>query len=636
LSQRILLLPETLTHRIAAGEVVERPASIVKELVENALDAGATEITVELEQGGCGSIRVTDNGGGINAEDVSLAFSRHATSKISEFDDLYRVRSFGFRGEALASIASISRTELVTRTPEVFAGVRIIVEAGEIRETMEAGCPVGTTVSVSRIFDSVPVRKKFLKAETTERAYCLDVMTRLALANPEVRIRVLAKGRELVSYPATPRLAERIALVLGNGDADRMQPIEGGSGGLRVYGFASRPDFTCATTRQIYAFVNRRYVKDYLLNHAVMTAYRRVIEPRRYPAVVLYVDPDTADVDVNVHPAKMEVRFRQPRVVYETVVEALSRMLRGMGQFPSGLPPSGPAETLEESPSPREDYSSRVSEALRRYSLASGSRKLMYGKGPEVRSGVRQGAHQEARRETHLGIHPETSSAFPPEQRGEDAEHSPTPDLFPLTTAPRPNLSQPVFSDLVYAGCLWETYLIFPSPEGMILIDQHAAHERVLFEKIKSGARVGKPVVQALLLPEVLSLAKPDFERFSSMIPLLEQVGIEAEPFGSDAVIIKAIPALLTHLEVGGLVKDLISEFSEKEGPLSLQEQRDKIYALLACRGAVKAGQQLTREEVVQLCRDLDATPFAATCPHGRPVYVLYPQREIERMFKRR
>jgi len=287
LSHRIHLLPETLTHRIAAGEVVERPASIVKELLENALDAGATEITIELEQGGCGLIRISDNGSGISAEDVPLAFARHATSKIAEFDDLYRVRSFGFRGEALASIASISRMELVTRIPEVLAGVRIIVEAGKMIDTAETGCPVGTTVTVSRIFDSVPVRKKFLKSENTERSYCLDVITRLALANSDIRIRVLAKGRELISYPATPRLAERIALVLGNGDADRMQPIEGGSDGFRVYGYASRPDFTCATTRQIYAFVNRRYVKDYLLSHAVMTAYRRVIEPRRYPAVVL-------------------------------------------------------------------------------------------------------------------------------------------------------------------------------------------------------------------------------------------------------------------------------------------------------------------------------------------------------------
>jgi len=593
---------------------VERPASIVKELLENALDAGATEITIELERGGCELIRLTDNGSGINAQDVTLAFARHATSKITEFDDLYRVRSFGFRGEALASIASISRTELVTRTPEVLAGVRIVVEAGKICETTEAGCPTGTTITVSRIFDSVPVRKKFLKAEATERAYCLDVITRLALAHPEVRIRVLARGRELFHYPASSRLSERIALVLGNTDADRLQPIEGGNDRVKVYGFASRPDFTCATTRQIYAFVNRRYVKDYLLNHAVMTAYRRIIEPRRYPAVVIYVDPEPDEVDVNVHPAKLEVRFRQPRAVYEAVVETLSLMLRGMGQSQGSPLLSGSAGTAEVGHTPKEDYETRVSEGLRRYSLASGSRKLMYGTGS--------------------GASPEIQNTFPAERDRE--EKSSVSGFFPFTTPSRQNLFHPVFSDLVYLGSLWDTYLIFPTSEGMLLIDQHAAHERVLYEKIKGGAERKKTAVQALLLPEVLNLAKPDFERFTAMIPLLEQVGIEAEPFGTDAVIIKALPALLAHLDPVAIVRDLISEFSEKEGELSLQEKSDKIYALVACKGAVKAGHPLTRKEVEQLCRDLDATPFAATCPHGRPVYIMYSLRDIERMFRRR
>ncbi|OPY04854.1 MAG: DNA mismatch repair protein MutL [Syntrophus sp. PtaB.Bin001] len=617
MSRRIHLLPETLTHRIAAGEVVERPSSIVKELVENALDAGATEITVELERGGCGLIRVTDNGSGIDGEDVSLAFARHATSKISEFEDLYRVRSFGFRGEALASIASVSRTELVTRTPEVLAGVRIIVEAGKICEIMEAGCPVGTTIIVNRIFDSVPVRKKFLKAEATERAYCLDVIVRLALANPDVKIRVLARGRELISYPATSRLSERIALVLGNTEADRMQPIEGGSEGLRVYGFASRPDFTCATTRQMYGFVNRRFVKDYLLNHAIMTAYRRIIEPRRYPAVVLFVDPEPADVDVNVHPAKLEVRFRRPRAVYETIVEALSRMLRGLGQQYSVPLPSIPVGS-ESGCVPKDDYESRVSEALKRYSLASGSRKLMYGTPPQAVS--------EYKKTLPLGRIPEKTG---------EAE-SVTPSLFPLPPPTYRSSSRPVFSKLEYLGSLWETYLIFPTSEGMILVDQHAAHERVLFEKIKEGAGKGKAAVQTLLLPEVLSLSKPDFERFTVIMPFLESVGIDAEPFGGESVVIKALPALLANLEPGGLVMDLLQEFSDREGGLSLQERGDKIYAFLACRGAVKAGQRLTRDEVAQLCRDLDATPFAATCPHGRPVYISYLLKDIERLFRRR
>ncbi len=619
MNRRIALLPETLTHRIAAGEVVERPASIVKELLENALDAGATEVTIELERGGCGQIRITDNGSGINAEDVSLAFARHATSKISEFDDLYRVRSFGFRGEALASIASVSRTELVTRTADVLAGVRIVVEAGKILETTEAGCPAGTTVTVSRIFNSVPVRKKFLKAEATERGYCLDVITRLALAHPEVRIRALAKGRELFHYPATSRLSERIALVLGNADAERLQPIEGGSDRLKVTGFASRPDFTCATTRQIYVFVNGRYVKDYLLNHAVMTAYRRVIEPRRYPAAVLYVDLEPAEVDVNVHPAKLEVRFRQPRTVYEVIVGALSAMLRGMSPGSSPPLPSEPAGAWRSGRPPEEEVASRIAEALRRYPLASGTRKLMYGTQPEA---VRQEAVQP--------LPP------PPERIGEEGRDSIETDLFPRSPSGLWNSLNPAFSELPFIGSLWDTYLIFSVPEGMLLIDQHAAHERVLYEKIKKGAQRAKPAVQALLLPEVLTLGRVDFDRFTAMMPLLEQVGIDAEPFGGDAVIVKALPALLSHLEPGALVKDLIAEVSEKEDALSLQERGNKIYALLACKGAIKAGHPLSREEVAQLCQDLDATPFAATCPHGRPVYILYSLKDIERMFHRR
>lgn len=616
MNRRIVLLPETLTHRIAAGEVVERPASIVKELLENALDSGATDINVELERGGCGLIRVADNGSGIFAQDVTLAFARHATSKIAEFDDLYRVRSFGFRGEALASIASISRTELVTRTADDLAGMRIVVEGGNICEKTEAGCPIGTSITVSRIFDSVPVRKKFLKTEATERAYCLDVITRLSLANPEVRIRVFSKGRELCHYPATSRLSERVALVLGNADADRLQPIEGETDRVRVTGFASRPDFTCATTRQIYTFVNRRHVRDHLLNHAVMTAYRRVIEPRRYPAVVLYVDLDPADVDVNVHPAKLEVRFRQPRTVYEAVVEALSGMLRGMGQSASSLTRYGPAGTAEIGHIPQEDYESRISEALRRYSLASGSQKMMYGTGTEA--------------------NPVNKKHFLAERiRGEEIHARESLLLSPAPALPQ-NSFHPVFADLVYLGSLWDSYLIFSVADGMLLIDQHAAHERILFEKIKKAAERNKTAVQVLLIPEILNLSRPDFERFGDVVPLLEQVGIEAEPFGGEEIIIKALPTLLAHLDPGVLVKDLIAECADRGGGLSLQEKGEKIYAYLACRGAVKAGQKLIREEVAQLCRDLDATPFAATCPHGRPVYVLYPLKDIERMFRRR
>ena len=334
MSGRIVILPETLTNCIAAGEVVERPASIVKELLENALMRELRKLLVELEKGGS-SIRITDNGEGIVREDVPLAFARYATSKIGSFEDIYRVHSFGFRGEALPSIASISRVEMTTRQVSSPAGTRAIVEGGEVKEISDIGCPVGTSILVSRIFDPVPVRRKFLKSGMTEQGYCMDVITRLALMQPAVKIRVSVGGRLVLNIPAVPDLSERIALTLGQDFRGQLIPAAGESEGVRLQGFISRPEFTRSGAAQMYLYVNRRFVKDYLLNHAVMTAYRRLIEARRYPAVVLGLEVAPGDVDVNVHPAKMEVRFRNPRGIYALIVESLS------GAIGAGLTPGG-------------------------------------------------------------------------------------------------------------------------------------------------------------------------------------------------------------------------------------------------------------------------------------------------------
>jgi DNA mismatch repair protein MutL len=302
---KIQILPDDLTNKIAAGEVVERPASIVKELMENALDAGATDLRIELTRGGCATVKVTDNGEGMAPVDVLLAFARYATSKIYQFDDLYEVHSFGFRGEALPSIASIARVDMTTRQPSALAGTKVTVEAGQIGEIMEVGCPVGTSILVSRIFDTVPVRKKFLKTETTEQGYCMDVVIRLALAHPEVRITVSANGKTVLNIPATRDMGERAALILGADFSDQMVPVKGSGPQLKIIGYASRPEFSRANTKHLYCYVNHRFVRDYFLNHAVMTAYRRVIEPKRYPSVLLDIDVVPGDVDVNVHPAKM-------------------------------------------------------------------------------------------------------------------------------------------------------------------------------------------------------------------------------------------------------------------------------------------------------------------------------------------
>ena len=603
---KIVVLPESLSSKIAAGEVVERPASILKELLENAFDAGATDITVELEKGGCGSIKVVDNGEGIENIDVPRAFERFATSKIYQFDDIYKVRSYGFRGEALPSIASISRVEMVTRRQSSLSGTRAIVEAGQVKAITDTGCPVGTSVLVSHIFDPVPVRKKFLKTEMTEQGYCMDVITRMALSRPEVRIRVVAHRKEVLNIPATRDIYERVSLVLGKDYADQMIPVKGTGQSVMLAGFASKPEYSRSNAKQMYFFVNKRFVRDYLLNHAVMTAYRRLIEAKRYPAVVMFVDLPPEDVDVNVHPAKLEVRFRSPKEIYDIVVETLTAALANIAPL---LSQEG-ARTMPEG------YGERVREALKRYTISSGSAKLFFdrGIGEAGRSGMAINRVNEKD-----AVQLERPSIERGEERG--------------TAEKRLN-----FTGLEYIGQIAGTYLVFSSSAGLTLIDQHAAHERVLFEKLKKGqpAPGEKIISQQLLIPEIVSLSPGEFAVLTEYIKILEDAGMEVEHFGEKTVIVKSVPAFLSHVEPKKLFFEIIEEFSKTEKNLGLEARREKIFALLACKGAVKANQKLTESEVTMLCRDLDTTSFSSTCPHGRPVFISFGLGDMEKMFKRK
>ncbi|MGZ3649337.1 MAG: DNA mismatch repair endonuclease MutL [Syntrophales bacterium] len=604
MAAKIVVLPESLSSKIAAGEVIERPASILKELLENALDAGATEITIELEKGGRGSIKVIDNGEGIESAEVPLAFERFATSKIYQFDDIYKVRSYGFRGEALPSIGAISRVEMVTRKESSLSGTRVIVEAGRLESVTDTGCPVGTSVWVSHIFDPVPVRKKFLKTEATEQGYCMDVITRMALSHPEVRIRVLVHGREILNIPATGDISERVSLVLGTDFMDHMLPVKGARGSMTVLGFASKPDFTRSSAKQLYYFVNKRFIRDYLLNHAVMTAYRRLIEAKKYPTAVLFVDLPPGDVDVNVHPAKMEVRFRNPREIYDIIVETVVHALANIAPVSSGAM----GRTMPEG------YGERVQEALKRYTVTSGSGKLFFNKTLRDYSVPR-----------------------PAMDRIPDKEQAEISTVKISVEREMP-VKRQNFVDLEYIGQFAGTYLVFSSSDGLTLVDQHAAHERILFDKLRmETARRGEKIMsQRLLIPEVANLSTGEFAVIMESIKVLEDMGVEVEPFGEKTVILKSVPAMLSHVEPKGLLLEILEELSNAERPIGLEERQEKLFALLACKGAVKANQKLAEAEVMRLCSDLDATQFSATCPHGRPVYVSFGLRDIEKMFKRK
>jgi len=591
LNRRITILPGEVASKIAAGEVVERPSSIVKELLENALDAGATDITIELRGGGKELIRIVDNGSGIEPGDVPLAFERHATSKILTVADLYDVRSFGFRGEALPSIAAVSRVEMATRRRGDVAGTRIVAESGRILANEAVGCPEGTTIAVSRIFDSLPVRKKFLRQDSTEQGHCLDIIVRVLLPHGRVRAKVAAATRTLLEIPRTESLRERIVLMLGSDLRNHLVDVEGDGPGMRLSGFVSRPDFTRSSTRSMFFYVNGRYVRDVVLSQAVMNACRNLIEARKYPACALFIEMPPDAIDVNVHPAKLEVRFRRPQDVRELLQRGLSEALSGVRPT-TGASPAVETHRWHEAPGRTGVY-----EALRRYSITSGIAGL-----PAPAPGP--------------------AEDVPDFAEGQEG-------LFSMRSAGRTPVS---FSSLGYLGQIEGTYLVFSAPGVMILLDQHAAHERILFEKLKRSKDAGLEV-QSLLIPELLEMSPRDFHLLVASRELLQEAGVEVAPFGENTAIVKSVPSLLGQADVKALVREILDGISDSGLPQD--EKRHRILIGMACRGAIKAHQALTVDEVRRLCRDLDSIPFASNCPHGRPVFIELPAAVIERMFKR-
>ena len=597
MSKRIVVLSEEIANKIAAGEVVERPASIVKELVENSIDAGATDIRVELEKGGCQSIKVIDNGSGIEYEDVPLVFERHATSKIYHFEDIFSVLSFGFRGEAMPSIASVARVELLTRRKNDLSGTKATLEAGAIKEVAPVGCPEGTQIAVTKIFANVPARRKFLKTEATEQGLCLDVITRLALAHPEIRFKVLVNGKEMFSAPEVNDVSKRISMVMGDDFSAHCILVDAQKDNLSLTGFISRPEYAKSNSKSIFLFVNKRFIRDNSVTHAVLSAYRQIIEPRRYPAAVLFLDMPPEDVDVNVHPAKMEVRFKDARSVYDLVSRTISQDLAeaetAKGNFIYRLTSKEKKEFSYGSPTIRE-------------------------KSPTTPFGMfsRQNLQQAINDDLlKRPVAEKTIAAF-----GSD------------NTPAKETIS---FTGMRYVGQYADTYLIFEGDRSLVLLDQHAAHERVILENLKKT--VGEKVVcQSLLMPEIINLTPAQITLFSDYLDFLREIGLEIEIFGRDAIAVKAVPAWLSQVRINEMISDIADQLGDQNKPPSLQERREKILASLACRAAIKANRALSHEEVAALCRELEATPFNLTCPHGRPITINFSLSEIERMFKRK
>ncbi len=597
MSKRIVVLSEEIANKIAAGEVVERPASIVKELLENSIDAGATDIRVELEKGGTHSIKVTDNGSGIEHEDVPLVFERHATSKIHKYEDIFNVVSFGFRGEAMPSIASIAKVELLTRCRNDLSGTKATLEAGVIKEVLPAGSPEGTQTSVTKIFANVPARRKFLKTEATEQSACLDVITRIALAHPEVRFKVSANGKEMFVAPEVGDISKRISMVMGDDFSAHCIAINEQKENMSLTGFISRPEYTKSNSKSTYLFVNKRFIRDNSVTHAVLSAYRQIIEPRRYPAAVLFLDMPPEDVDVNVHPAKLEVRFKNAHGVYElvsrTIAHNLAEAETSKGNFIYRLQPKEKKNYSYSSPTIRE-------------------------KSPPIPFGMF------SRQNIQKAINEDLLKRPFTEKTATVVESANIPAKETIS-----------FAGMKYVGQFANTYLIFEGDENLVLLDQHAAHERIILEKLKktSGEKV---VSQSLLMPEIINLTPGQITLFLECIELLQEIGLEIEIFGRDAIAVKAVPVTLSLVKISEIISDIADQLCDQNQTPYLQEKKEKILASLACRAAIKANKVLSYEDVAALCRELETTPFNLTCPHGRPITINFSLNEIERMFKRK
>lgn len=606
MSPSIHILPEQLANQIAAGEVVERPASVVKELMENAIDAGATELFIDIEHGGKRLVKVADNGCGMAKEDLFLALERHATSKITSAADLFALHSLGFRGEALPSIASVSRLRLTSRPADREHGWQLYAEGGAVRQAGATAATIGTVVEVRDLFFNTPGRRKFLRSDETEFGHLAEVVTRLALARPDIHVRLNHNGRTHLEAYRHRHLEERAASLLGRTLAKEMVAMEAESAGVMLTGLLGVPGLTRSNASHIYAYVNGRFVRDRLVQHAILEGYRTLLEKRRYPVAVLFLDLPPAQVDVNVHPTKHEVRFRERQQVHDFVQNAVRGRLMeesAAGSLVAVLP-LAPGATRP----------------------AAGHPVAPDCTGPEGTSAAASLRIQEAL----------ASYA---------AQGLPGADLVPS----RASLKGEAFSwhdgkvqappslpaDWRLIGQYLNSYLVCQAGSDLLLIDQHAAHERIGFEKLRRQMAANGIERQSLLFPVVIELDHREASVVAESLADLARLGFELEPFGGRSYTVTAVPQLLASADTERLIRDVAEELAEVGRSGGLDAAVEQVLIRMACHSMVRANQPLTRPEMEALVAELAAADFGSRCPHGRPVLRRMNRDEIERLFHR-
>jgi DNA mismatch repair protein MutL len=619
----IRALPETVINQIAAGEVIERPASVVKELVENALDAGAKRVEVATAGGGLALIRVTDDGGGIPPDELPLAVSRHCTSKLS--DDIHDIRSLGFRGEALPSIGSVARLTLRSRTAGGDSAAEIAVDGGRVGPVKPVAANRGTTVEVRDLFFSTPARLKFMKGERAETSAITEIVKRISLAFPTVRFTLSGTDRSLTDLPAVPAdgdgLVRRLAQVMGKEFPENALPIDAERDGVGLTGYVSIPSFTRGNALNQFAYVNGRPVRDKLIAGAIRGAYMDVLPRDRHAVTALFISLDPALVDVNVHPAKADVRFRDPGLVRGLIVGAIRQALEAAGVRAAT---TGAAAMLEAFRMPQQGSS-------------------FTGNGGTFTGGRFSG-------ERHAGgWSPESSPSRPLET----ASASPAPTGFSEVAQAAFDIGAAVSADARASAAeppaelthrplgaaraqVHENYIVAQTEDSLVIVDQHAAHERLVYEALKEAIHSRPLPSQMLLIPEIVDLPEEDAERLAAHAGFLARLGLGVERFGPGAVCVRETPAMLGEVDAASLVRDLADEIAENDTASSLRERIDHIAATMACHGSVRSGRRLKPEEMNALLRQMEATPGSGTCNHGRPTYIELKLADIERLFGRR
>ena len=611
-----------MINMIAAGEVIERPASVIKELLENSIDAGATKITLIVEDGGRKLITVTDNGSGIEAADIELAFKPHATSKIKNADDLFHISTLGFRGEALASIASVSEVTITSRTTDSIQGNTLSIDSGQFGDIKPAACDIGTTIEVRNLFYKLPARRKFMRTANTEMGHISEQFIRTALANCQLDLTLINNGKQVHKLPANQPLRERIASLFNKSITEDLLETKSDEQNLKVHALLGHPASSRATSKFQYTFLNGRFIRDKFITHALKEAYRGQMEPNKYPVAFIFLLLNPEDFDVNVHPTKMEVRFTNSNLIHSQILAVLREKLLSTNlDVSASLPAAADNLTLHSGDlDPQEQRKQRIRKAMADFFQN----------------------HQPSHSQQSFNFKPASSPSssrpqqpFPHHQQSTGFKNY-TPNLNPAQPQPESEIYQqePSPPQTHYLQ-IHNSYIVTQTEEGFVVVDQHALHERIIYEDLRRKLNEGRLTSQRLLIPETIDIDSAQQEAINENSDLLDKLGIEIEPFGPNTIAVQAFPTMLSKVSIVEFMTDLIDKLSDKAFTPDAEKLVHEILDMASCKAAIKAGNPLTQQEMAELMAKKETIDRSSRCPHGRPSVIHFSIAELEKQFKR-